>query len=115
MTKTDDFAQFRQWLDVLTAYGGGDTPKLAVHAIRLAMHGVRPGSNYFVFIDAPAKDEHLKPEVLALAMDKQVRVRSSLRGDESILLCGSTVVVVYSARFHSVNLEFHDEFLCSIS
>ena len=76
MTKTDDSTLFKQWLAALSVYGGGDYPELALHGIRLALHEVRPGSDCFVFTDAPAKDEHLASEVLALAADKKVSVRS---------------------------------------
>ena len=76
MTKTDDSTLFKQWLAALTVDGGDDAPELTLHGIRLALHEVRPGSECFVFTDAPAKDEHLKSEVLALATDKDVSVRS---------------------------------------
>ena len=76
VTKTDDSALLKQWLAALTVDGGGDISELALHGIRLALHEVRSGSACFVFTDAPAKDEHLKSEVLALATDKKVSVCS---------------------------------------
>jgi len=61
-------------LSALKAHGGGDTPELAFHGIQLALENVRVGSTCFLFTDAPAKDSHLYPAVISLAIEKRVKV-----------------------------------------
>ena len=74
MFKTTSAEEMIAALGALRAKGGGDGPELAFHGIRDALTNVRVGSTCFLFTDAPAKDRHLYPTVLSLAVEKKVRV-----------------------------------------
>ncbi|XP_060942358.1 von Willebrand factor A domain-containing protein 7-like [Limanda limanda] len=66
LTRTTDPDAFKRAINSLTATGGGDTPELSLSGLRLALTGAPPGSDIFVFTDAPAKDDHLLGAVRTL-------------------------------------------------
>ncbi|XP_060942356.1 von Willebrand factor A domain-containing protein 7-like [Limanda limanda] len=66
LMRTQDPEAFKRAINSLTATGGGDTPEMSLSGLRLALTGAPPGSDIFVFTDAPAKDDHLLGAVISL-------------------------------------------------
>ncbi|KAM6907233.1 von Willebrand factor A domain-containing protein 7-like [Xenentodon cancila] len=66
LTKTTDPELFKNWINSLTASGGGDFPEMCLSALQLALTGSPSNSEIFVFTDATAKDEYLRNTVIAL-------------------------------------------------
>ncbi|XP_047463493.1 von Willebrand factor A domain-containing protein 7-like [Mugil cephalus] len=64
--KTSDPNVFKDYIQSLTASGGGDTPEMSLSGLQLALTSAPSNSEIFVFTDAPAKDEYLKGSVIAL-------------------------------------------------
>nr|XP_046246235.1 von Willebrand factor A domain-containing protein 7 [Scatophagus argus] len=79
--ETYDPDQFMQYMENLTALGGGDEPEMCLSAIRLALTHSPPLSEIFVFTDASPKDAHLFDAVKALALEKQSKVTFLLTED----------------------------------
>ncbi|XP_036071146.1 von Willebrand factor A domain-containing protein 7-like [Oryzias melastigma] len=66
LIKTTDADVFKDYINSLTAYEGGDLPEMTLSGLQLALTGSPPNSEIFLFTDAPAKDESLKNTVIAL-------------------------------------------------
>ncbi|KAJ8368947.1 hypothetical protein SKAU_G00089750 [Synaphobranchus kaupii] len=81
--ETDDPDQFMQYLEELTALGGGDEPEMCLSAVQLALTHSPPLSEIFVFTDASPKDAHLYSAVEALTLEKQSKVSFLLTEDPS--------------------------------
>ncbi|KAM9476982.1 von Willebrand factor A domain-containing protein 7-like [Clarias gariepinus] len=64
--RTADTSVFKQQINALTAYGGGDAPEMCLSGLQLALTGAPPQTEIFVFTDAEAKDTWLKNTVQAL-------------------------------------------------
>lgn len=64
--KTSDANIFKASISLLTANGGGDTPEMCLSGIQLALINSPPSSEIYVFTDAPAKDDYLRNNILAL-------------------------------------------------
>ncbi|XP_061625320.1 von Willebrand factor A domain-containing protein 7-like [Phyllopteryx taeniolatus] len=63
---TTDADTFKERINELTAFGGGDNPEMSLSGLQLALITAPPSSEIFVFTDAPAKDAHLKSTITAL-------------------------------------------------
>ncbi|CAJ1052706.1 Hypothetical predicted protein [Xyrichtys novacula] len=63
---TTDADVFKDNINRLSAFGGGDIPELSLSGLQLALTAAPPSSDIFVFTDAPAKDAHLKGTITAL-------------------------------------------------
>ncbi|KAF4101637.1 hypothetical protein G5714_018069 [Onychostoma macrolepis] len=81
--ETDDPYQFMQYMEDLTALGGGDEPEMCLSALQLALTHSPPLSEIFVFTDASPKDHHLESAVQALILEKQTKVNFLLTEDLS--------------------------------
>ncbi|TRY93853.1 hypothetical protein DNTS_023771, partial [Danionella cerebrum] len=81
--ETDDSHQFMQYMEDLTALGGGDEPEMCLSALQLALTHSPPLSEIFVFTDASPKDHHLSKAVQALILEKQIKVNFLLTEDPS--------------------------------
>ncbi|XP_016132174.1 von Willebrand factor A domain-containing protein 7 [Sinocyclocheilus grahami] len=81
--ETDDPYQFMQYMEDLTALGGGDEPEMCLSALQLALTHSPPLSEIFVFTDASPKDHHLQSAVQALILEKQTKVNFLLTEDLS--------------------------------
>ncbi|XP_043119942.1 von Willebrand factor A domain-containing protein 7 [Puntigrus tetrazona] len=81
--ETDDPHQFMQYMEDLTALGGGDEPEMCLSALQLALTHSPPLSEIFVFTDASPKDHHLQNAVQALILEKQIKVNFLLTEDLS--------------------------------
>ncbi|XP_034461474.1 von Willebrand factor A domain-containing protein 7-like [Hippoglossus hippoglossus] len=66
LTRTTDPEVFKRAINSLTATGGGDFPEMSLSGLRLALTGAPPGSDIFLFTDAPAKDDYLLGAVITL-------------------------------------------------
>uniref|UniRef100_A0AAZ1WYJ8 VWFA domain-containing protein n=2 Tax=Oreochromis aureus TaxID=47969 RepID=A0AAZ1WYJ8_OREAU len=64
--KTTDKNYFKEEINKLTAFGGGDEPELSMSGLQLALTSAPPSSKIYVFTDASAKDSHLKSTNIAL-------------------------------------------------
>ncbi|KAM4620395.1 von Willebrand factor A domain-containing protein 7-like, partial [Polymixia lowei] len=53
-------------INALSASGGGDRPEMSLSGLQLALTGAPPGSEIFLFTDAPAKDSYLRSTLIAL-------------------------------------------------
>ncbi|XP_067275622.1 von Willebrand factor A domain-containing protein 7 [Pseudorasbora parva] len=82
--ETDNPDQFMQFMEDLTALGGGDEPEMCLSALQLALTHSPPLSEIFVFTDASPKDYHLQRAVQALILDKQTKVNFLLTEDLSL-------------------------------
>ncbi|XP_052438590.1 von Willebrand factor A domain-containing protein 7 [Carassius gibelio] len=82
--ETDDPYQFMQYMEDLTALGGGDEPEMCLSAIQMALTHSPPLSEIFVFTDASPKDHHLQSAVQALILEKQTKVNFLLTEDLSL-------------------------------
>lgn len=78
LTVTQDPVIFAQKINKLYAYGGGDVPELFYHGVLDAVRACEPNSVLYVFTDAPAKDEYLRPTTEMLAKDKNVKINPIL-------------------------------------
>ena len=58
----------------MRADGGGYAPEPSIGALIRAVRNSDPGTSVFLFTDAPASDEHLFNEAVALIIEKQVNV-----------------------------------------
>ena len=74
LLQTSDMNEFKEALERLGAKAGGDHEELGFRGMLEALYRVAPGSQCYVFTDAPPRDQHLKPAVLGLATHKQVAV-----------------------------------------
>ncbi|XP_024914257.1 LOW QUALITY PROTEIN: von Willebrand factor A domain-containing protein 7-like [Cynoglossus semilaevis] len=63
---TTDADVFKDRINKLYANGNGDTQDLCLSGLQLALTTAPPYSDIFVFTDTPAKDAHLKNNILAL-------------------------------------------------
>ncbi|XP_042599631.1 von Willebrand factor A domain-containing protein 7 [Cyprinus carpio] len=82
--ETDNPYQFMQYMEDLTALGGGDEPEMCLSALQLALTHSPPLSEIFVFTDASPKDHHLQSAVQALILEKQTKVNFLLTEDLSL-------------------------------
>ncbi|KAM3965959.1 von Willebrand factor A domain-containing protein 7-like [Aphomia sociella] len=74
---TKDKNVFKSALEKITVNGGGDCPEYAMSGIELGLEKSLPGSYFYVFTDASAKDyKHLK-RIQSLAIKKQTQVSNT--------------------------------------
>ncbi|XP_041864762.1 uncharacterized protein LOC121654612 [Melanotaenia boesemani] len=66
LMRTTDPEFFENYINLLSADGGGDFPEMSLSGLQLALTGSPSDSEIFVFTDASAKDPHLKDTVMAL-------------------------------------------------
>ncbi|XP_073699344.1 von Willebrand factor A domain-containing protein 7-like [Garra rufa] len=66
LTRTDNADIFKQRINSLSAFDGGDTPEMCLSGLLLALAGAPPSTDIFVFTDAAAKDSELKSTVQAM-------------------------------------------------
>ncbi|XP_019752414.1 von Willebrand factor A domain-containing protein 7-like isoform X1 [Hippocampus comes] len=64
--RTSDPEAFENFLDDLTASGGGDDEEPSLSGLQLALTDAPRSSDIFLFTDAPAKDRQLRSTVIAL-------------------------------------------------
>ncbi|XP_076800117.1 inter-alpha-trypsin inhibitor heavy chain H3-like [Clavelina lepadiformis] len=75
ITVTQDPDIFKAAIDRLHAHGGGpDIPELAMRGIWLAIENSREGSTVFVITDVDAKDVELQDQIVAAAVQKNIRI-----------------------------------------
>ncbi|XP_038075974.1 von Willebrand factor A domain-containing protein 7-like [Patiria miniata] len=77
---TTDDQRCVEYINALTANGGGDCPELANSGLELGVQNSINGANVYVFTDATDKDSEKVPDVLALIEQKEVRVIYLLTG-----------------------------------
>lgn len=78
---TDDAQEFKQAINGLTAFAGGDCPELAFMAILEALGRFdEGGGELMVFTDATVKDGGLAGAVIGLAQQKNVKITLMLSG-----------------------------------
>ncbi|XP_052457565.1 von Willebrand factor A domain-containing protein 7-like [Carassius gibelio] len=65
LTRTEDADLFKERINSLSAFGGGDFPEMCLSGLLLALAGAPLSSDIFVFTDASAKDTELKSTVQA--------------------------------------------------
>ncbi|XP_061072170.1 von Willebrand factor A domain-containing protein 7 isoform X2 [Conger conger] len=82
--ETEDPEMFMQYLEGLTALGGGDEPEMCLSAVLLALTHSPPLSEIFVFTDASPKDAHLYSAVEALTLEKRSKVSFLLTEDPNL-------------------------------
>lgn len=78
VTVTADHGVFRESMENITAFGGGDCPEVTVAAVKKALQLSLPNSYIYVFTDASAKDYRLQNEVLSMIQRKKSQVRNYL-------------------------------------
>lgn len=66
LIKTTDSTVFKNVINTLQAFGGGDEQELSLSGLQLALSGAPLSSEIFLFTDAPAKDKQLRSTVIAL-------------------------------------------------
>ncbi|XP_051580418.1 von Willebrand factor A domain-containing protein 7-like [Myxocyprinus asiaticus] len=77
--------EFMQYMEDLTALGGGDEPEMCLSALQLALTHCPPLSEIFVFTNASPKDHHLQSSVQALILEKQTKVNFLLTEDPRLI------------------------------
>ncbi|XP_077993878.1 von Willebrand factor A domain-containing protein 7-like [Glandiceps talaboti] len=78
---TTNSTLYREWIDSLTATGGGDCPEMSMSGTELAVNHSIPGSDVYVFTDADAKDEYKRDDVADLALKKNIALDYLLTGN----------------------------------
>lgn len=78
--KTTDSKVFQQAIDSLSASKGGDLPEMSLSGLQLALTAAPPNTDIFLFTDAPAKDENLKNNLIAIAEQKKSVVNFLITG-----------------------------------
>ncbi|KAM4620396.1 von Willebrand factor A domain-containing protein 7-like [Polymixia lowei] len=78
LIRTTDPDVFKSKINALSADGGGDRPEMSLSGLQLALTGAPPGSEIFLFTDAPAKDSRLRSTVIALIERKKAVVNFML-------------------------------------
>ena len=76
VTITTDAQFFIDTIKNLTARDGGDLPELYYHGLYNALQVCEGNSIVYTFTDNKAKDAHLRPQVLARALELKTRVVS---------------------------------------
>ncbi|XP_073698506.1 von Willebrand factor A domain-containing protein 7-like [Garra rufa] len=66
LTRTDNADIFKERINSLSPFDGGDTPEMCLSGLLLALAGAPPSTDIFVFTDAAAKDSELKSTVQAM-------------------------------------------------
>ncbi|XP_073699338.1 von Willebrand factor A domain-containing protein 7-like [Garra rufa] len=66
LTRTDNADIFKQRINSLSTFDGGDAPEMCLSGLLLALAGAPPSSDIFVFTDAAAKDSELKSTIQAM-------------------------------------------------
>ncbi|KAM3966057.1 hemicentin-1 [Aphomia sociella] len=79
-TVTHNKRVFKNALNVIRVYGGGDCPEKSLSGIHLALNVSRPRSFLYVFTDATAADHRLVGKVLDAVQRKQSQVVFVLTG-----------------------------------
>ncbi|KAJ7997392.1 hypothetical protein DPEC_G00228510 [Dallia pectoralis] len=81
--RTTDPDEFKALINTLTANGDGNSPKMCLSGLQLALTGAPPASDIFVFTDAPPKDLNLFGTVTALIERTKSVVNFMLTGSLS--------------------------------
>ncbi|XP_026323130.1 hemicentin-1-like [Hyposmocoma kahamanoa] len=81
---TKNLAGFKNALDFINVYGGGDCPEMCMTGIKKALIESRPRSLLYIFTDASAKDYEKYEEIKDLAQRKLSQIIFVLTG-----MCGS--------------------------
>ncbi|XP_073698690.1 von Willebrand factor A domain-containing protein 7-like [Garra rufa] len=66
LTRTDNADIFKEKINSLSPFDGGDFPEMCLSGLLLALAGAPPSTDIFVFTDAAAKDSELKSTVQAM-------------------------------------------------
>ncbi|KAL1282098.1 hypothetical protein QQF64_000901 [Cirrhinus molitorella] len=66
LTRTEDADIFKERINSLSTFDGGDLPEMCLSGLLLALAGAPPSSDIFVFTDAAAKDSELKNTIRAM-------------------------------------------------
>ncbi|KAJ0004026.1 hypothetical protein NQD34_010240 [Periophthalmus magnuspinnatus] len=85
LLRTTDADEFKAAINALSASGGGDVPESSLSGLQLALNGAPPGSDIFLFTDAPAKDTNLKDIVIASIEQKKSTVNIIMTGNPDSL------------------------------
>ncbi|XP_061818974.1 von Willebrand factor A domain-containing protein 7-like [Nerophis lumbriciformis] len=83
LRRTTDPQVFNDFVDDLSASGGGDDAERSLAALKLGLMGSPRSSDIFVFTDAPARDVELKTTVIALIERTQSVVNFLITGTSS--------------------------------
>ncbi|CAK8678029.1 unnamed protein product [Clavelina lepadiformis] len=87
VTTTGNPDVFKAAIDRLYAHGGGDAPELALRGILLAIENSREGSTVFVITDIDAKDVELQDQVVASAVQKNIKITFLLTNRIRTTMC----------------------------
>lgn len=80
VTTTDDPEEFKQAVDQLSAWEGGDCPEVSMAALSMAVQLSPEGSEVFLFTDADAKDADLRYETMLRAQSKDIHISPMIFG-----------------------------------
>uniref|UniRef100_A0A914X9W3 VWFA domain-containing protein n=1 Tax=Plectus sambesii TaxID=2011161 RepID=A0A914X9W3_9BILA len=82
--QTTNAQQMLNWINPLSAGGGGDAPEKCFAALFLTLQQCPTQADLIVFTDAPTKDANLYPAIYALAVQKSARINFLVQGGHSL-------------------------------
>ncbi|XP_026751605.2 hemicentin-1-like [Galleria mellonella] len=109
LTITKDKDEFKNYLESIDVNGGGDCPEYAMSGIELGLEKSLPGSYFYVFTDASAKDYEKLKRIQSLAIKKQTQVvflltgRCNYNDDDPMYKSYHTLAAATSGRVFHMN------------